>query len=134
MSFQYVESTSESSTSPVLLSDTGDFPYRIIHQPLIVHFFIDDIESLKLPYARHANVDICTKNNRLVIFDNVFDSFFKLFFCFRWVSIGVYSTFLQVCSSHVLLIYYQFFILRKIHHHRSTCCIVGFLHQCIETL
>ena len=64
----------------------SEFPYCIIHQLLVVHFFIDDLLLLKFIQARHTGGAICTKNNLFVLCDGVFDGFFKLFLCFHAVS------------------------------------------------
>ena len=73
-----------------------EFPYCIIYRPLIIHMLINDL-LLSFIQARHTGRDIRTKNNLLIPFDGVFDSFFRFD--------EVYSTFVQVLTD-VLFIYY----------------------------
>ena len=60
--------------------------------------FIDGLLLSKFIQARHTDGGIWAKNNLLVLFDGVFDGFFKLFFCFHAVSMGhiqLFCKFLQ---------------------------------------
>ena len=104
--FQYVESTSGSNTSPVLLSIivspsiTIFFevpPKRVLslYHPLTFDhiLFINGLLLSKFIQARHTGGGIWTKNNLLVLCDGVFDGFFKLFFCFHAVSTGYIQLF-----------------------------------------
>ena len=62
-----------------------EFPHRIFHQLLIIHFLINDLLLSKFIQTSHTGGGISTKNNLFVPFDGVFDGFFKLFFCFHTV-------------------------------------------------
>ena len=84
------------------------------------------------------------KKNLIVLFDSVFDGFFKLFFCFHAVSTGYIQLlfFLQqrrlahlffVTLKQVTKVLYPFFYASK-NPSSSSCYFAGFLHQCIYTL
>ena len=53
---------------------------------MIIHTLINDLLLSKFIQACHTDGCIPTKNNFLVSFDGVFDSFFKLFLCFHETS------------------------------------------------
>ena len=76
-----------------LKSLLSKFPHHIIHQRLIKHFFIDVLLLLKFIQARLTDGAIRAKNNLVVLFDCVFDGFFKLFLCFHAVSTGYIQPF-----------------------------------------
>ena len=63
-----------------------EFPYRIIHQSLIVYMLINDLLLSKFIQARHTDGSIRTKNSLLIPLDGVLDSFFKFFLCFHTIS------------------------------------------------
>ena len=73
-----------------------EYPQCIIHQSLIIHSLINDLLPPKLTQARHAGGSIRTKNNLLIPFDGVFDSFFKLFPCFHTISTGYIQIFCKL--------------------------------------
>ena len=72
---------------------SSEFPHRIIHQFLSVHFFIDDLLLRRFFQAHHADEDIWAKNNLFVLCDGAFDNFFKLIFCFHTVLMGYVQLF-----------------------------------------
>ena len=63
-----------------------EFSYCIVHQLLIIHMLINDLLLSKFIQICHTDGGIWTKNNLLIQFDGVFDSFFKLFPRFHTVS------------------------------------------------
>ena len=63
-----------------------EFPNCIIHQLLIIHMLINDLLLSKFTQLCHTDGVIRTKNNFLIPFDGVFDSFFKLLPCFHTIS------------------------------------------------
>ena len=115
-----------------------------IHQPLIIHFLINDLLLSKFIQARHTDGGIRAKNNLFVHCDGVFDGFFKLFLCFHTVSTR-YIQVLTVMSYSFIISFVSPGRLQKSfgllftppkyhHHHHSTCYIVNFLHWYIYSL
>ena len=74
------------------------FLYRIIHQPSIIHMLINDLLLSKFIQTDHPGSVMQTKNNVLLPFNGVFDSFFKLFLCFDTVLTRYIQVFLQVLT------------------------------------
>ena len=64
------------------------FPYRIVHQFFIIHFFMNDLLLPRFIQARQRDRTIYTKNNLLASCHGVFGNFLKLFFCFHIASTG----------------------------------------------
>ena len=62
-----------------------EFSHCIFHQPLIIHFLVNDLLLPKFIQARHRGKGLWTKNNLFVPCDGAFDGFFKLFLYFHTI-------------------------------------------------
>ena len=82
----------------------SQFPHRIIHQFLSVHFFIDNLLLWRFFQAHHADEGIWAKNNLFVLCDGVFDNSSSSSFVFIQFWWGMFNFFAS-SNSKVLLIY-----------------------------
>ena len=78
---------------------TSEFPHRICHKLLIIHFFIDDLLLSKFIQARHADRVIWATNNVFAFCDGVFNSFFNFYLLCRCIQSLTLSLHCNTCRT-----------------------------------
>ena len=92
-----------------------EFSHRIFHKLLIIHLLVNYLLLSKFILACHLDGGIWTKNNLLIHCDGVFDSLFKLCFCFHTVSTGYIQHFCKFQQRRLFHLFIVFVTQGRLH-------------------